>query len=131
MDALTVERVTKLSRILCISVENQIPLAAKETVLGIGDVARDLTHPSVVRVRCDAGDVHRPGCDVDESSRRGPLLVRAPLGTGRASWPRIRLEPGKALLSRSRPSVIAVGMMSHGDAERSLTGGVQQFQVGE
>jgi hypothetical protein len=29
-----------------------------------------------------------------ESSGREPLLARAPLGTGRASWPRIRLERG-------------------------------------
>jgi hypothetical protein len=28
------------------------------------------------------------------SSRRGPLLARAPLRTGRASWPRIRLKHG-------------------------------------
>jgi hypothetical protein len=26
------------------------------------------------------------------SSRRGPLLARAPLRTGHASWPRIRLK---------------------------------------
>lgn len=66
MDALTVECVTKLSRVLCISVENQIPLAAKESVFGIGDITRNLGHPAIVRVRCDAGDVHRPRCDVDE-----------------------------------------------------------------
>ncbi len=28
------------------------------------------------------------------SSRRGPLLARAPLRTGHASWPRIRLKHG-------------------------------------
>ncbi len=28
------------------------------------------------------------------SSRRGSLLTRAPLRTGRASWPRIRLKHG-------------------------------------
>jgi len=29
-----------------------------------------------------------------KSSRREPLLARAPLRTGRASWPRIRLKHG-------------------------------------
>ena len=62
----------------CISVENQIPLAAKKSVFGIGDITRNLGHPAIVRVRCDAGDVHRPRCDVDEEQEviRDPSLER-------------------------------------------------------
>lgn len=41
-------------------------LVAKKTLADISDVARDLRHPSIVRVRRDAGDVHRSGGDVDE-----------------------------------------------------------------
>jgi hypothetical protein len=37
----------------------------------------------------------------------------------------------EAPLSRSRPPVIARGWLSAGDTEWTLTGGVQQFQVGE
>jgi hypothetical protein len=39
------------ARVFCISVENQIPLAAKETFFEISDVARNLCHPSIVGVR--------------------------------------------------------------------------------
>ena len=91
MDTLTVERVTKLSRGLGISVENQIPLAAKETVLGIGDVARDLTRPSIVRVRGDAGDVRGSGGDVDEEQQvirdQGPGPPRNVESLGRCRVP--------------------------------------------
>ena len=55
MDALTEEDVTKVVCVFRISVENQIPLAAKDAVLGIGDIARNLRHPSIVGVGCDAG----------------------------------------------------------------------------
>lgn len=41
------------------------------------------------------------------SSRRGPLLARAPLRTGRASWSRIRLKHDEAPSSWSRHPVIA------------------------
>ncbi len=50
MDALTDEDVTKVVCVFRISVENQIPLAAKDAVLGIGDIARNLRHPSIVGV---------------------------------------------------------------------------------
>src|SRR5208282_1669650 len=43
-----------------------LPLAAKDAVLGIGDIACNLRHPSIVGVGCDAGNVDRSGGDVDE-----------------------------------------------------------------
>ena len=66
LDALTDEDVTIVVCVFRISVENQIPLAAKDAVLGIGDIARNLRHPSIVGVGCDAGNVDRSGGDVDE-----------------------------------------------------------------
>ncbi len=66
MHPLADEDVTKLVCIFCISIENQIPGVAQEAVLGIGDIARDLCHPSTVGVGCDAGNVDRAGGNVDE-----------------------------------------------------------------
>lgn len=66
MDAFTVEDATKLVRVFCISVEYQIPRAAKKTFVDIGGVTCDLRHPSIVGVRCDAGNVDRAGGNVDE-----------------------------------------------------------------
>jgi len=40
--------------------------AVKETVFEIGDIACNLGHPAIVGVGCDAGNVDRSGCDVDE-----------------------------------------------------------------
>jgi len=51
---------------ICISVENQISRAAKETIFDIGDVTCNLGHPSIVGVGCGAGDVDRSGGDVDK-----------------------------------------------------------------
>ena len=39
---------------------------AKEAVLGTGDIARNLCHPSIVGVGCDASNVDRAGGNVDE-----------------------------------------------------------------
>jgi hypothetical protein len=40
--------------------------ACRKGIFGIGDIAGNLSHPAVVGVRCDAGDVNRSGGDVDE-----------------------------------------------------------------
>jgi hypothetical protein len=48
MDSLPAEGFTKLVCVFCISIENQIPRAAKETILDIGDVMCSLRHPSIV-----------------------------------------------------------------------------------
>ena len=66
MDSLTNEDFTKLVCVFRISVENQMPRAAKETLFDIGDVTCNLGHPRIVGVGCDAGDVDRSGGDVDE-----------------------------------------------------------------
>jgi hypothetical protein len=43
-----------------------MPRAAKKTFVDIDDVTCDLGHPSIVGVRCDAGNVDRAGANVDE-----------------------------------------------------------------
>ena len=43
MDSLTDEDFTKLVCVFCISVENQIPRAAKETIFDFGDVTCNLS----------------------------------------------------------------------------------------
>jgi hypothetical protein len=57
VDAFADEDVTKLVCVFCVSIDDQIALAVKDTVFGIGDVARNLHHPSIVGVGCDAGNV--------------------------------------------------------------------------
>ena len=66
MDALPDEYVTKSVGVFPIAIENQIPIGAKEAIVHVGDVAHDLRHPRVVRMRRDAGDVYGSGGDVDE-----------------------------------------------------------------
>jgi hypothetical protein len=66
VDALTDEYVTKSVRVFRVAVENRIPRAAKEAIAHVGDVARDLRHPSVVRMRGNAGDVYGSGGEVDK-----------------------------------------------------------------
>jgi hypothetical protein len=66
VDALTDEDITKLVCVFCISVEYQIPRVAKEADLGIGDIARNLCHSSIVGMRRDASNVDRAGGNVDE-----------------------------------------------------------------
>jgi hypothetical protein len=51
---------------ICYLVQNQVLLVAKKTLADISDVARHLHHPSIVRVRRDAGDMHRSEGNVDE-----------------------------------------------------------------
>ena len=43
--------VTKLGHVLFISIENQIPRAAKRTTVDICNVPYDLGHPSIVGVQ--------------------------------------------------------------------------------
>ena len=45
VDALPYQYVTKFIRVFRIAVENQIPRAAKEAIVRVGDVASDLRHP--------------------------------------------------------------------------------------
>ncbi len=45
VDALPDEYVTKFVRVFRIAVENMIPSAAKEAIVRVGDIARDLRHP--------------------------------------------------------------------------------------
>jgi hypothetical protein len=61
-----------------VSVENQIPRAAKEAFFDVSDIARNLRHPSIVGVGRDAGDVDRSGGDVEEEQDEyvtSPLIV--------------------------------------------------------
>lgn len=44
-DAFSDEYAAECAGVFRISVENQIPLAAKEAIVQVGDVARDLRHP--------------------------------------------------------------------------------------
>jgi hypothetical protein len=66
VDALSEEHVTKSIGVFRVSIENQIPLAAKEAIVHVGDVARDLRHPCVVGMRGNTGDVYGSGSDVDK-----------------------------------------------------------------
>jgi len=60
-----------------------MPRAAQETIFGIGDVACNLGHPSIVGMRCDAGDVDRLGGDVAGLSQE---LVRCRVLGGCWQW---------------------------------------------
>src|SRR5215468_11383357 len=45
---------------------NQVALASQEPIDAIGQVARDLLDPSVVRMADQTGDVHAAGLEVDD-----------------------------------------------------------------
>src|SRR5205823_5539704 len=65
------------------------------------------------------------------SSRRGPLPARAPLRTGHASWPRIRLKHGSSpLIQGAGNRRSCTGHFSGDDTERTKAGRVQHCQVG-
>jgi hypothetical protein len=111
LDALASENPSECIRVLGISIKQQVPLAAKESLVYVGDVACDLHHPQIVRMRCHSGDMYGSGGDVDEEQDivRDETLDRAdldaqevrrcqtlPMGFHkcRPSWVRISLGSG-------------------------------------
>ena len=65
------------------------------TVLKSNGLTQLLQRPGSTRLRCDVAMDQAPAA-VLESSRRRSFLTCAPLRTGQASWPRIRLKHGES-----------------------------------
>ena len=57
MDSRTDEEATKLLSVFCVSVERQILCVVEKATLDIGDIARNLSHPSTVGMGCESVDV--------------------------------------------------------------------------
>jgi hypothetical protein len=66
MHALADENIAECAGVFRISIKIQIPLAAKEAIVHVDDVARDLHPPRVVRMRRDAGNMYGSRCDIDK-----------------------------------------------------------------
>jgi hypothetical protein len=55
------------SRLSCPLSRKEVSLAAKKPSTYVGDVARDLRHPWIIRMRCESTDwTDRNDADVDE-----------------------------------------------------------------
>ena len=52
---------------------DQVPLPREHSIDGISEVPRDLVHPQAIGERCDAGDLHLAGSQVDEEQNHEPL----------------------------------------------------------
>jgi len=55
---------------------NEVDALAKDAIFGVGDIACNLHHPSIVGVGCDAGNVDRSRGNVDEEE---DVVVDQPL----------------------------------------------------
>jgi len=79
LDALANEHATKCIAVFRIPIKNQVLLSAKETVIQVGKITRDLHHPLAVGMGRDSCDIHRAAADVDEEQDvvcyQSPLVV--------------------------------------------------------
>ena len=66
LDSFPDEDVPKFFGILGVSIQDQVPLVAKEVLLHGGDVARHLGHPTIVGVGRNSSNMNRARRDVDE-----------------------------------------------------------------
>jgi GNAT superfamily N-acetyltransferase len=60
------ENAAECVRVFHIPIENQIALAAKEAVVQVGEIPRDLRHPPAVGIGSDTSDPHGAAGDIDE-----------------------------------------------------------------
>ena len=70
-------------RVFCVSIHNEVTRISKKAIIGIGDIARDLGHPSVVRMWGNTCDVDFSRRDIDEEEEvvRDQPLEREDLHT--------------------------------------------------
>jgi hypothetical protein len=66
LNAFADENAAECVRVFRIPIENQIALAAKEAVVRVGEIPRDLCHPPAVGMGCDTRDLHCAAGDIDE-----------------------------------------------------------------
>src|SRR5262245_15133012 len=97
-----------------VAVMNQVALAAQEPVDAVGQVARDLLNPRVVRIADQTGDVHAARLEVDdepdnvadETAERENLDGEE---VGRGDHAEVRLEEG---LPRHRSAALGRGLQA-------------------
>ena len=53
-------------RVFCVPIHNEVPRISKKAIMGIGDIARDLCHPGVVRMWGNTRDVDLSRREIDE-----------------------------------------------------------------
>jgi hypothetical protein len=66
LNAFAHENAAERVRVFGIPIENQIALAAKEAVVQVGEIPRDLRHPPAVGMGSDTRDLHGAAGDIDE-----------------------------------------------------------------
>src|SRR5882672_2627573 len=66
VDAVPDENAAECVGVFRIPIENQVSLAAKKAVVRVGQIARDLRHPTVIRIGSNARDLYGAAGDVDK-----------------------------------------------------------------
>jgi hypothetical protein len=66
LNAYADENAAECVRVFRIPIENQVALAAKEAVVQVGEIPRDLRHPPAVGMGSDTRDLHGAAGDIDE-----------------------------------------------------------------
>jgi len=54
---------------LRVTIHQQVLLPAQESAFGIGEVSRNLEHPSFIRIGRETGEVHPPRCLLHEEQQ--------------------------------------------------------------